>query len=127
MSTLGVCKVHPHPKPPTSGQAATVAGDADVSSAGVERPRGADWGDRVGDLKGVACGHSWAADGDVGVPRGARATSGGDGGPGSADVIVGRCERTDSHPVPWGVRRRDRVQRPRRGKRQSRGSQRARP
>ena len=42
----------------------------------------------------------------------------GDGGPGSADVIVGRCERIDSNPVPRqqdvrrNVRSRDRGQRP---------------
>ena len=43
-------------------------GNADVSSAGVERPRGADWCDRIGGLRGVACGHSRDADEDVGVP-----------------------------------------------------------
>ena len=32
-------------------------GNADVSSAGGDGPRGADWGDRVGGLKGVAWGH----------------------------------------------------------------------
>ena len=48
-------------------------GNADVSSAGVERPRGADWCDRIGGLRGVACGHLRDADEDVGVPRGARA------------------------------------------------------
>ncbi len=31
-------------------------------------PEGADWGDRVGGLKGVACGHLRDADEDVGVP-----------------------------------------------------------
>jgi hypothetical protein len=41
--------------------------------AGGDGPRGADWGDRVGGLKGVACGHLRDADEDVGVPRGAHA------------------------------------------------------
>ena len=31
-------------------------------------PEGADWCDRVGGLRGVACDHLRAADGDVGVP-----------------------------------------------------------
>ena len=43
------------------------------ATSGGDGPRGADWGNRVGDLKGVACGHLRAADEDVGVPRGARA------------------------------------------------------
>ena len=37
----------------------------------------ADWGDRVGGLKGVACGHSRVADETSALP--ARATSGGYG------------------------------------------------
>ena len=48
-------------------------GNADVSSAGVERPRGADWCDRVGGLKRVAQGHSRTADGTSAFPEGARA------------------------------------------------------
>ena len=47
--------------------------------SGGDGPRGADWGDRVGGLRGVAWGHLRDADEDVGVPRGARAMSGGDG------------------------------------------------
>jgi hypothetical protein len=38
------------------------------ATSGGAGPRGADWGDRVGGLRGVACGHSRAADEDVGVP-----------------------------------------------------------
>jgi hypothetical protein len=41
--------------------------------SGGDGPRGADWGDRVGGLRGVACGHLRVADEDVGVPRRARA------------------------------------------------------
>jgi hypothetical protein len=42
------------------------------ATSGGDGPRGADWGDRVGGLRGVAWGHSRVADEDVGVP-GARA------------------------------------------------------
>ena len=43
-----------------TGARATSGGD------GAHAP---DWGDRVGGLRGVACGHLRAADEDVGAPR----------------------------------------------------------
>ena len=39
------------------------------ATSGEDGLRGADWGDRVGGLKGVAWGHSRVADGDVGAPN----------------------------------------------------------
>ena len=55
------------------------------ATSGGDGPRGADWGDRVGGLKGVAWGHLRAADVDVGVPRGARAPRPVGTGPEGAD------------------------------------------
>ena len=79
-------------------------GNADVSSAGVERPRGADWCDRIGGLRGVACGHLRDADEDVGVPGDTGQTT-------DHEVIVSHGEADDvdasSHadypPAPCGL------------------------